>query len=113
MPEVQSKPLSLFFYFAFLDEQVAFELILKAKSILRRRIKKVKTLNKNSRAAILINTTQQIWQKFSTQKYRAKVNLDLEAGWLPPEGVDLGPWKQFRKEAEPEEFLRTASHRSD
>jgi len=49
--------------------------------------------------------TKKTWEKYSGRFVRGRPNYSLEAGWLLPEGLDLGPWKEFQKQAQEDELL--------
>jgi hypothetical protein len=36
---------------------------------------------------------------------RGRPNTSVESGWLIPEGIDLGPWREFQKNASEDELL--------
>jgi hypothetical protein len=102
MSESDIKAIALFFFYALLDDRKALEVAGEALEMARRRLA-ANTELKNSVA--IVAATKQIWEKHSGQFVRGRPNYSLESGWLVPQGLDLGPWKEFQKSAQEDEFL--------
>lgn len=102
MIQVDSKSIALFFFFALLDESRAVELSTQAIQNCRDRLSKNPELKPT---VALVASTAQIWKKHSGNFTRGRHNYSPESGWLLPEGLDMGPWKEFQKTAQEDEFL--------
>lgn len=104
LKEAQIKSVALFFFFAFQNESLAKQATVKVLRMCKKRLTKDKMAEDNF-APVIIHNSHLIWKKFSKRKNQPQNALNYEAGWLVPEGVDIGLWKQFHKDADPDEFL--------
>jgi len=102
MIEVDIKSIALFYFFALLDEQRAIEATSKALVDTKNRISKDPQLKTS---VALVAATYHIWKKNSGRFLRGRPNFSPESGWLLQEGLDMGPWKEFQKTAQEDEFL--------
>lgn len=102
MTENDVKSIALFFYFALLDDQKAVEAASQALALSRARKQRNPEL-KNSVA--LVAATKVTWDKYKARVSRGRPNTTIESGWLIPDGVDLGPWREFQKSASEDELL--------
>jgi len=102
MVGVDSKSIALFFFFALMDEQRAIEATSKAIQNYRGRM--AKHPEKKS-AVTLVAATADVWRIEGSRVVRGRQNFAFGAGWSLPEGLDLGPWKEFQKTAQEDEFL--------
>ncbi|KYG66891.1 hypothetical protein AZI86_07625 [Bdellovibrio bacteriovorus] len=102
MTENDVKSIALFFYFALLDDQKAVEAASQALALGRARKQRNPEL-KNPVA--LVAATKAVWDKFKARVARGRPNTTIESGWLIPDGVDLGPWREFQKSASEDELL--------
>ncbi len=102
MAEVDAKSISLFFFFALLDEARAIEATTAAIKNYKQRLSK----NPQIRAAVAtVAATYQIWDKNRNRFARGRHNFNSDSGWQFPENLDLGAWKEFQKTAQEDEFL--------
>ena len=102
MTEKDVQSIALFFYFALLDDQKAIEAA--SLALAQGRARKQRSPNlKNTVATVAV--TKEIWDKYKTRVARGRPNTSIESGWLIPEGVDLGPWREFQKSASEDELL--------
>lgn len=102
MIEVDVKSIALFFFYALLDEQRAVEATSDAVADAKNRISK----NPQMKTSVaLVTATNHIWKKNAGRFLRGRPNFSRESGWLLPEGLDMGPWKEFQKTAQEDEFL--------
>lgn len=102
MTENDIKSVALFFFYAFLDDRRAIEAATEAVEKCRHRLGK----NKDLKSSIaMVTVTKQVWEKYSGRFVRGRPNYSLESGWLIPENLDLGPWKEFQKSAQEDELL--------
>ncbi len=99
---VDSKSIALFFFYALLDEQRAIEATSKAITNYRARMAKNPEIKPN---ITLVAATAQVWQTEGASLVRGRQNFSFAAGWTLPENLDLGPWKEFQKTAQEDEFL--------
>jgi hypothetical protein len=100
MNEAQIKSVSLFFFYAFLEESVATPAINRALLGIQ------KSQDKNAFTTVEAATvywTHRYWRKF--QKKAKFINIGLERMYKVPRDFDLEPWKQLQKELTQDEFL--------
>ncbi|MEN0058380.1 MAG: hypothetical protein AAGB31_06060 [Bdellovibrio sp.] len=102
MTEVDAQSIALFFYFALLDDQKAIEAASQALALCRARKGRNPQL-KNSVA--IVAATKAVWDKYKNRVARGRPNTTIESGWLIPEGVDMGPWREFQKSTSEDELL--------
>lgn len=102
MSDKDIKSIALFFYFALLDDVKAIEAANKAMSILKEKKKR----NPNTRTEVLVvSATHAIWESIHKKIYRGRPNTTGESGWIIPQELDLGPWREFQKNASTDELL--------
>jgi hypothetical protein len=102
MVEVDAKSISLFFFFALLDEMRAIEATTAAIKNYKERVSK----NPELKAPVaIVASTYHIWDKNRNRFVRGRHNFSADSGWLFTEGLELGPWKEFQKTAQEDEFL--------
>ncbi len=104
MTEDDVRAIALFFYFAFLDDQKAIEASSKALEICRGRLKKSPDIRP---AVLIVSSTKIVWEKYQGRIKRGRPNTSFESGWLIPENVDFGPWREFQKLSSEDELLTT------
>lgn len=102
MTEADVQSITLFFYFSLLDDKKAIEASSKALALCR--VRKNKNPNLKNSVAI-VAATNSIWEKYKSKVSRGRPNTSVESGWLIPEGLDLGPWREFQKTASEDELL--------
>ncbi|MFS4458755.1 hypothetical protein [Bdellovibrio sp. HCB2-146] len=102
MTETETQSIALFFYFAFLDDQKAIEAAARALVFCRERKRKNPELKPS---VALVASTKTVWNRYKARISRGRPNTSIESGWLIPEGVDLGPWREFQKTASEDELL--------
>lgn len=99
---VDSKSIALFFFFALMDEQRAIEATSKAIQNYRARLAK----NPEKKPAVtLVAATAEVWETEGSRIIRGRQNFSFGNGWTLPTGLDVGPWKEFQKTAQEDEFL--------
>lgn len=99
---VDARSIALFFFFALMDERRAIEATSKAINNYRARMAKNPERKPN---VTLIASTYFVWRTASDRLVRGRQNFSFTAGWSLPEHIDLGPWKEFHKTAQEDEFL--------
>lgn len=102
MTENDIKSIALFFYFAFLDDQKAIEASAQALALGRAQKQKNPEI-KNS--VVIVSVTKTLWDKSRSKISRGRPNITLESGWLLPDAMDLGPWREFQKSSTEDELL--------
>ncbi len=101
--EARIRSLALFFFFAALDEKFSRIAAIKALHQCQNRIGRGNLPNEKW-PSVIVHVTHSFFNKLKQTKNRPAA-ISYEAGWLIPEGVDLGPWMEFQKEADLDEFL--------
>ena len=108
----QRRNVALFFYFALQDERLATQATVKALAKIRKRNELVgehqtqpKNVGQLGSEAILVTATQKIWKQFKSTIRNTQSAVAVDGGWVLPEGISLGPWREFRKEAPEDELL--------
>jgi len=103
MNEAQVRTVALFFFLAFLEEQVATVATTKAIGKLNRGASITdKFTNVNS---AIVYYCYLYWKKM--RKKQKHVNIGVEKMFEIPGSLDLEPWKQLQKETIPEEYIAT------
>ena len=102
MSEIDVKSLALFFFFALLDERRAIDAAAVALENCRRRLSKDPQLKSS---VALVAATKSVWEKNSGRFVRGRPNYSSESGWILPQNIDMGAWKEFQKSAQEDEFL--------
>jgi hypothetical protein len=102
MGETEVKSIALFFFFAFLDDRRALEASTQAISICTDKKKKNPQFNSQ---VLTVMATFAVWTKHHLKLNRGNPNISSEAGWSIPEDLELGPWREFQKQATQDELL--------
>lgn len=102
MNENDISAIALFFFFALLDDQKAIEASSRALALGRIRSERNPHLKKS---VVLVSVTKAVWDQYKLRVARGRPNTSVESGWLLPEGVEIGPWREFQKSASEDELL--------
>jgi DNA-binding CsgD family transcriptional regulator len=102
MFEAEIRAISLFFFFALLDDERAVLAATKSTDLFFKKMRSSPAMNKN---VAVVSITKQIWEKIRGNFFRGHPNLSSQSGWQPPTGSDLSPWKEFQKSVAEEELL--------
>ena len=102
MTEADVQSIALFFYFSLLDDQKAIEASSQALALCRVRIERNPELK---RSVAIVSATKGIWDKYKARVARGRPNTTIESGWLFPDKLDMGPWREFQKSASEDELL--------
>ncbi len=102
MIEVDVRSIALFFFYALMDEHKAIEAASGAVQLCKEKVSQQSGI---SSSAALVWSTHSVWQKFRQRYEKGKHHYSPETGWIFPEEIDLGPWKEFQKISPEEEFL--------
>jgi len=100
MNEAQIKSVSLFFFYAFLEESVATPAINRALLGIEKSLEKKDFFSPN---AAIVYWTNRYWLKF--KKKARFINIGLERMYKLPNDLDLEPWKQLQKDLTDQEYL--------
>lgn len=102
MNEKDIRSIAMFFFFALLDNKRALDLT--GQSLLFCQQKKEKSPNtKND--VLVVTATSKFWNKSQKSLIRGMPYLTSDGGWVLPEKVDIGPWREFQKNATHDELL--------
>lgn len=101
MGEAKVRSIALFFFFAFMDDRKIAEASTKALSIFEKKKKNLKI----SDDVLLVASTFFVWTKHYVGLERGGLNFSNDNGWVVPNNVDLGAWREFQKLATQEELL--------
>lgn len=101
MSESDIKALALFFYFALLDNRKAIDLSISALGICNDLKKQYPQLKSS---VLVISATAEVWRRQQFKIQRGLPNTSVDSGWLIPPDVDLGPWREFQKNANDDEL---------
>jgi hypothetical protein len=102
MNESDIRALALFFFFALLDDRKAVDLAIAALGVCQEKKKRYPNM-KNS--VIVVAATSEIWEEVHLKLKRGLPNTSLESGWIVPQDLDMGPWREFQKNATSDELL--------
>lgn len=103
MNEGDVKALALFSYFAYLDDSRASDAASKALVFASERIRKNKSGASSGEA--IVYATHKVWQELQGHLLRGHPTAAGQKIWQLPKGLDLGPWKEFQKNATEDELL--------
>jgi len=101
--EAQVRSLALFFFFAALEERSAKSATIKALQKCQQKMKRA-NLSDEKWPSIIVHVTNTFFDQLKQSKRRLAA-ISYEEGYLIPDSVDLGPWMEFQKEADSDEFL--------
>lgn len=104
LKEAQIHSVALFFFYSLMDEQSAFQATVKTIEKCRKRISKGQNLEANINA-LVIQSMFDVWQSLMNKSTSAHFTGSFEQSWKVPDKIDLGPWQEFRRLAEPDEML--------
>lgn len=102
--KAQVQSVALFYYFMFLDENKAKAATIRTLNICRRRIAKSEVLPSEV-PSVVVNVTNQFWNSITKGLSIKKDKSSFDVGWLLPNSIDLGPWREFSKNSELENVL--------
>lgn len=104
LDEAQIKSVALFFFLGLMDEKLAFQATLKTIRKCRKRMQKGR-LQETEVPSVVVYLTNDVWDRMQRRLEKGHSMVTYEAGWLVPDHVELGPWREFKKESDPDEFL--------
>lgn len=107
MAEVKSKPdefegyirpLSVFFFFALMNEEKAISFTISVLD----KLKKIASPKLNVQVELIRLATEIVYNSDLKQVYITK---SINENWILPSGLDIGPWKEFHKKISKEEMI--------
>ena len=102
--QAQEQSVALFFYFAHLDEPLAqgatIGFVNKLKAQAQDSAKIINLPNEK-----LIEALNEAYRPSNKKIALQKGGPVIRSGWELPTGLDIAPWKQFKKEALKDEFI--------
>lgn len=104
MTETQIKSVALFFYFTLLDEDLAEKAGHETIEICRKKFKK-DNLSEGEQLAILIYQMHLKYGHLRSTHVLNRASLSKRTHYLTPAGISFGAWRQFHKEASPEDLV--------
>ncbi len=104
LSEAQIKSVALFFFYACMDEETAFQSTTKTIEKCKKRTAKG-ALEHEDVEAVLVNSTFETWKQWQQGTSLSHISVSHEAGWMLAEGAEFGVWQDFRRSAEADEFL--------
>lgn len=95
--EIYIRPLSVFFFFALMNEEKAISYTINV-------LDKIKKINNKKNIPVLVvkMATEIVYDSDLKQVYITK---GLNENWILPKGLDIGPWKEFHKKISKEEMI--------
>jgi hypothetical protein len=102
MSEKDIRNLALFFFFALLDNRRAVDLTTQALVYCRQRKEKNPLISNN---VLIVSATKKYWEKSQKAHLRGLPHLTADGGWVVPEKVEFGPWREFQKNSTLDELL--------
>ncbi|MCB0406766.1 MAG: hypothetical protein KDD34_01105 [Bdellovibrionales bacterium] len=102
--EAQLRSIAIFYFYSLQDEKLATQASAKTIAQLKLR-QKEENLSNQELSPALVSATLKNWKILKKNIRSTQSAVSEEAGWIVPAGTDLGAWRQFRKEANEEEFL--------
>lgn len=103
--EAQIKSVALFFSLALLDDQLASQAALATLYRLRKKTDK-QNLSELQQQAMMVSLMSKIWVRYCKYLYRGQ-DATYTGGLnnLKNDFIDLGPWREFRRMTDDNEFL--------
>lgn len=102
MGDSEVRAFALFFFFACLDEYRAKDAASKAADEYERLLRRDSSLDP---AVGVVLASSKIWGQYRSRISRGRPQFSSDSGWLLPDQVDLGHWKEFQKSAPEDELL--------
>ena len=104
MERAQVQSVALFYFLSLLDERQALRATFKTLEEIKKRKSQLKGGEKLSNSTF-VELTNKNWiakRKFLPSPNSTSPHVE---GWIAPAGLDLGPWRQFRKQSPATELL--------
>lgn len=102
--EAQIKSVALFFSFALLDDQLARQATVATLFRLKKKLEKEK-LSQHQTDVLIIELMNSIWLRYQKYLPKGKVLYAGALNTLKNNYTDLGPWREFRRLTDDNEFL--------
>lgn len=105
MTSAQIKSVSLFFFYSLLDEDLAQKSAKEVIELLRPKLKVKTEKDLTNPGVILIHQCMTEYKRTKQALVQGKASLNQRTRFLLPPGVNIGAWRQLRKEIPEEEFI--------
>lgn len=102
MSEQEIRKLCLFFFYAFLDEKVAEAAATDACRLAQEKRAKNREIDSE---VLIVQCTHQIWEKRQAKLFAGKPVVFSGTDWIVPLSLELGPWREFQKNATADEIV--------
>jgi hypothetical protein len=102
--EAQVRTVALFFSLSLADELSAMQATLSSVNKLNKRVEK-DLLEEASLDVLLVETTYSYWQRYHKEQKRKKIPVLTELTIIESGHTNLGPWREFIRNGDPDEYL--------
>ncbi len=102
MKAVDARSISMFFFFALLDEKAALRASTKAIKLCRSLKQKFSDLTPE---IVTIKSIHQVWLEEAKTLQRGRQETAFSKEWIIPPEVEMRPWREFQKMAPNEELV--------
>lgn len=102
MSEHEIRLVGLFFFFTLLDDMKAVEAASQASDLYQLKIKRKQSTSGN---VLLIQVIDEVWHKMRARFQRGRPHYSTNSGWVIPENIQMGPWKEFQKLSSEDELI--------
>lgn len=92
------RPLSVFFFFALMNEEKAISNTIDILDYLKK-----KNLPKQNQVVEVIRKATDI--VYNSDLKLVYITKSINENWILPQGLDIGPWKEFHKKISKEEMI--------
>jgi hypothetical protein len=104
MKEAQIRSVALFFFYTFLDKDLALKATFEALNLFEKRLKERDPMAPQN--PVLVYSTYKTWKKYSKKRNIKVQDFPLASeGWIIPDGIKMEPWRQFVKDSDPQIYL--------
>ncbi|MCK6598351.1 MAG: hypothetical protein L6Q37_08310 [Bdellovibrionaceae bacterium] len=91
------RPLTLFFFLALMNEEKA----ISETTILMERLRR-SDVKENFVPYLISRASEVVYQ---TENLKTYITKNINEKWILPNGLDIGPWKEFHKKVSKEEMI--------
>lgn len=102
MSDSDVKAIALFFFFTMLDEKRATLASAQAYELCFKMREKDES---SPIGELIVKSTFKVWQMHKSRFIRGRPQYSLNSGWILPDGIDIGVWKDFQKNSTEEDLL--------
>ena len=98
------KRIALFFFFVFLDDRIAARATARALDHLKKQLKIPPTSAVVATDLQIVTTVMKVYRQAARSFALTQIHPSAEA-WRIPKNLDMGPWRQFRKQVDIEDVI--------